>query len=553
MRGKINLTVAMHNLGCKVNSYEADAMLHEMELAGFRPVSWEEKADVYIINTCSVTNIADRKSRQMLHRARAKNPEAVVVAVGCYVQARAEELKSDTAVDLLIGNNIKGSVAREVLRYLEEKETQNNTQKSVYSDCAVPTESGAAERRTEQSQTIQGQAEQSQTIQSKTEQRQAEQGQAIQRQTEQSISEAETGGAQPEGRTADGTAEAEMNASGSDSRVLVEDLTAQQAYDTLYAPAPHGRVRAFVKVQDGCNQFCAYCIIPHLRGRIRSRAQTDTLRELEALAQNGCREVVLTGIHLSSYGLDWADSSYEQNLRRGGEAEALMQLIEAAAAVPGIERIRLGSLEPRIVTEQFAVRMSRVGKLCPHFHLSLQSGCDKTLKAMNRHYTTGDFREACARLRASFPNVAITTDVIAGFPGETEADFEESYRFVEEIGFYELHVFKFSRRAGTPADKMPMQLSEQEKGARSERLLALDKRQSAAFREHFLGKKARVLVEEQVSVNGQSCWSGYSPEYVKFLIPCEKAGEAVTISSIIEVEGIEICETCILANPIHLV
>lgn len=448
-------TVALHNLGCKVNSYEAEAMLAEMKKAGFLVVPWEERADVYIINTCSVTNIADRKSRQMLHKARSKNPDAVVIGVGCYVQAKAEELKKDAAVDILIGNNRKNDIAKVVEEYLAEKRAQS----------------------------------------------------------------------------------------------YVDDLSHPTDYEDMYAADMSDKARAFIKVQDGCNQFCSYCIIPFVRGRIRSRSLSDTVREVEALAAGGYKEVVLTGIHLSSYGLDFENESYEHHMKHAVSSEKLIELIEAVAAVEGIERVRLGSLEPRVITQAFAERLQRIPELCPHFHLSLQSGCDRTLQAMNRHYTTEQFRESCRILRETFADCAITTDVIAGFPGESEADFEESYRFVEEIGFYELHVFKYSRRGGTVADRMPNQLTDREKTARSERLIALGEAQSEAFRTRFVGRSSDVLIEELVEIDGTSYLTGYNKAYVKYLIPAEGVENAAAqIGTIMQVDGFEICKACILAK-----
>lgn len=411
-------TAALHNLGCKVNSYETEAMQQLLEEAGYKIVPFHEKADVYIINTCSVTNIADRKSRQMLHRAKKQNPEAVVVAAGCYVQAAAEELKADLAVDVIIGNNKKQDLVSILEEYFQD---QNDS-----------------------------------------------------------------------------------------SHVIEINETHEYERLTIHKIADH--TRAFLKVQDGCNQFCSYCIIPYTRGRVRSRRPEEVVAEVRELAAAGYREVVLTGIHLSSYGVDFKEE----------EKENLLSLIRQVHEVEGICRIRLGSLEPRIITEEFAEALSGLSKFCPHFHLSLQSGCDETLKRMNRHYTTEEYKRGCDILRRYFDHPAITTDVIVGFPGETEEEFSETKAFLEQIGFYEMHIFKYSRRAGTRADRMPDQVPEQVKSARSEALLALEKQMSRAYRESFLGKKKEVLLEEKTEIGGQEYMIGHTMEYVKAVVPYEE-------------------------------
>lgn len=411
-------TAALHNLGCKVNSYETEAMQQLLEEAGYKIVPFHEKADVYIINTCSVTNIADRKSRQMLHRAKKQNPEAVVVAAGCYVQAAAEELKADLAVDVIIGNNKKQDLVSILEEYFQD---QNDS-----------------------------------------------------------------------------------------SHVIEINETHEYERLTIHKIADH--TRAFLKVQDGCNQFCSYCIIPYTRGRVRSRRPEEVVAEVRELAAAGYREVVLTGIHLSSYGVDFKEE----------EKENLLSLIRQVHEVEGICRIRLGSLEPRIITEEFAKALSGLSKFCPHFHLSLQSGCDETLKRMNRHYTTEEYKRGCDILRRYFDYPAITTDVIVGFPGETEEEFSETKAFLEQIGFYEMHIFKYSRRAGTRADRMPDQVPEQVKSARSEALLALEKQMSRAYRESFLGKKKEVLLEEKTEIGGQEYMIGHTMEYVKAVVPYEE-------------------------------
>ena len=408
-------TAALHNLGCKVNSYETEAMQQLLEEAGYEIVSFHEKADVYIINTCSVTNIADRKSRQMLHRAKKQNPEAVVVAAGCYVQSAAEELKADLAVDVIIGNNKKQDLVPILEEYFKDR---------------------------------------------------------------------------------------------TDSSHVIE-INETHEYERLSIHKIADHTRAFLKVQDGCNQFCSYCIIPYTRGRVRSRRPEEVVAEVRELAAAGYQEVVLTGIHLSSYGVDFKEK----------ENENLLSLIRQVHEVEGIRRIRLGSLEPRIITDDFAKALASMPKFCPHFHLSLQSGCDETLKRMNRHYTTEEYAAGCDILRRYFDNPAITTDVIVGFPGETEEEFEATKAFLERIGFYEMHIFKYSRRAGTRADRMPEQVPEQIKNVRSEALLLLEKQMSKAYRESFLGKKKTVLLEEKTEIGGRAYMIGHTMEYVKAVVP----------------------------------
>ena len=477
------LTAALHNLGCKVNAYEADAMLEELRRAGIRIVPWEgAPADIYIINTCSVTNIADRKSRQMIHKARSMNPAAVVIAAGCYVQARAAELQTDTAVDILVGNQEKGRL----LPILEAYWATHPDRVPA----SLRTSDANADDRT----------------------------------------------AHTDPSTIEKTA------------CFVSDIAEPQPYAALWAGEIADQGRAFIKVQDGCNQFCSYCIIPFVRGRIRSRSIEDTVKEVTDFARRGYHEVVLTGIHLSSYGLDFDDANYEYAMNHEIPSTHLLALIRAVAAVPGIARVRLGSLEPRIITEAFVEALRAIPELCPHFHLSLQSGSDRILTAMNRHYDTAAFRHSVALLRAAWPEVAITTDVIVGFPGESEADFEDSCRFVEEIGFYELHVFKYSRRQGTVADRMPAQLTDRVKSERSERLMKLDAQQSEAFRRRFLGRTEDVIPEEIVEIEGRPYLRGYNRCYVRYLIPLSDAAEgACKIGQIMQVCGQEICGGCVLA------
>ena len=464
----------MHNLGCKVNSYEAEAMVAELREAGAEIVSWDtEKADIYIINTCSVTNIADRKSRQMIHKAHAMNPEAVVIAVGCYVQARAEELKEDNAVDILVGNNEKSRI----VPILEEYYATHGDKKSP--------------------------------------------------------------------------AETEESYFGNRISGHVNDISKEHSYEELWAGEIEDEGRVFIKVQDGCNQFCSYCIIPHVRGRIRSRSVESTVREVRDFAERGYHEMVLTGIHLSSYGLDFDNINYEYAMDNDIPSEHLLELIKCVAQVPGVERVRLGSLEPRIITDSFVEELKKIPEVCPHFHLSLQSGCDRTLKAMNRHYTTGDFRKSVDLIRKEWENAAITTDVIVGFPGESDDDFEESYRFINEMGFYELHVFKYSRRQGTAADRMKDQIPEKIKSGRSERLIRLDEHNSQEFRKRFIGVPDEIIPEEVVEIDGKKYLRGYNRSYVRYLVPfteCERPESK--IGQIIRAEGKDFCETCVLAMPI---
>ena len=418
---------ALHNLGCKVNAYETEAMQQQLEERGYEIVPFDRKADVYIINTCSVTNIADRKSRQMLHRAKKLNPEAVVVAAGCYVQVAAGTLKEDSSVDIIIGNNNKARLADILEEYMRDRRT------------------------------------------------------------------------------------------GRDGYVL--DIASSGEYEELHVSRLGEHTRAFIKVQDGCNQFCSYCIIPYARGRVRSRKPEDVEAEVKGLVARGYREVVLTGIHLSSYGTEHMEGSPV----KGGDWDSgpLWDLIERIHRVEGLERIRLGSLEPRIITREFAEKLAGLPEFCPHFHLSLQSGCDATLKRMNRHYTTEDYLRRCSILRETFDHPAVTTDVIAGFPGETEEEFGITRDFLETVQFYEMHVFKYSRRQGTRAAVMADQVPEQVKARRSDVLLELEKTMSREYRERFAGSRVSVLFEEAAEIGGKWYMMGHTPQYVKAALPLE--------------------------------
>jgi len=419
---------AFHNLGCKVNSYETEAMQQLLEDAGYEIVPFREGADVYIINTCSVTNVADRKSRQMLHRAKKMNPSAAVVAVGCYVQAAGAELKKDEAVDLIVGNNQKKDLVQILDDYFADHENSGE----------------------------------------------------------------------------------------------ILDIGHSQEYEELHIRRIADHTRAFIKVQDGCNQFCSYCIIPYTRGRVRSRRPEDIEHEVRGIAEAGYKEIVLTGIHLSSYGVDFKDE----------QKENLLTLIKRLDQIPGIERLRLGSLEPRIVTREFAKELARMRTICPHFHLSLQSGCDATLKRMNRRYNAAEYQACCEILREEFDNPAITTDVIVGFPGETEEEFAETERFLKAIHFYEMHIFKYSRRAGTRAADMPDQVPEGIKSVRSDILLALEKQQSLEYRGRFLGTEEEILLEEPIEIDGTKYMMGHTRQYVKGAVPYEEGLKNKTVKGI---------------------
>ena len=399
---------ALHNLGCKVNAYETEAMQQMLESAGYEIVSFGDKADVYVINTCSVTNMADRKSRQMLHRAKKLNPEAVVVAAGCYVQTKEQEAVVDEAIDIIIGNNKKHELVSRLDEFFRDH----------------------------------------------------------------------------------GKIDAVLD---------INDKN--QEFEELYLDKPSEHTRAFIKVQDGCNQFCSYCIIPYARGRVRSRNMDSVLEEVTRLAENGYQEVVLTGIHLSSYGIE--------------TGESLLHLIQEIHKVEGIRRIRLGSLEPKIVKEKFAEELSKLEKVCPHFHLSLQSGCDATLQRMNRKYTAEEYKRGCDVLRKYFEHPAITTDVIVGFPGETEEEFAITKAFLEQIHFYEMHIFQYSKRQGTRAAVMKNQVAENIKKVRSAELIELGDKMSLEFRQYYIGREEEVLFEEAIEIDAKQYYIGYTKEYVK--------------------------------------
>ena len=442
---------ALHNLGCKVNAYETEAMQEMLEKAGYEIVPFKEGADLYVINTCTVTNIADRKSRQMLHRARKMNPDAVVVAAGCYVQAKEKEIQVDDCIDIVLGNNKK----QNLIEALEEYERTHNA------DCNV--------------------TENEKNAKNQENDRKAE--------------------------------------------IKMEEIGKTKEYENLHLTKPGDHTRAYIKVQDGCNQFCSYCIIPFARGRVRSRSREDVVREITGLVAQGYREAVLTGIHLSSYGVDFPKE----------ERESLLSLIQAVSRVEGISRIRLGSLEPRIITEEFLEGIVKTGKVCPHFHLSLQSGCNKTLKNMNRRYSAQEYAEKCELIRKFYPVPALTTDVIVGFPQETEEDFEESYEFVKKIHFYETHIFKYSRRHGTKAASMDGQLTEAAKAQRSDRMLELHEIRAREYEEAMIGKKMELLLEEEIEIDGRPWYVGHSREYVRAVISktdAHRVNDLVTVKAV---------------------
>jgi threonylcarbamoyladenosine tRNA methylthiotransferase MtaB len=412
-----------------------DAMIQALKAKGFEIVPFEEKADIYIVNTCTVTNIADRKSRQMLHRAKKTNPEGIVVAVGCYVQSDREAVEADSAVDLIVGNNRKKDLVQILESYLDGVEGN-----------AIDTDNGIEN---------------------------------------------------------------------------VIDINYTSEYEDMRITSTDEHTRAYIKIQDGCNQFCTYCMIPYARGRVRSRSKEAILEEIKGLCENGYKEFVLTGIHISSYGIDFKQEN------------ALLQLINEIDRIDGVERIRLGSLEPRIITEEFAKGISSLEHICPHFHLSLQSGCETVLKRMNRHYTPEEYLKGVEILRSVFNHPAITTDIIVGFPGETDGEFMETYDFAQKVGFYEMHIFKYSKRKGTKAAVMPDQINEGIKAKRSAMLLEMEARDSRYFREYYVGSKQEVLIEEVKKINNKDYYIGHTNEYVKVATE-EKIKENTLVTGIIE-------------------
>lgn len=415
--------VAFHNLGCKVNSYEMDGIMQMFQKRDYEIVDFAQKADIYVINTCSVTNIADRKSRQMIHKAKAQNPDSITVAVGCYVQADAKRAADDESIDIAIGNNVKNDIVDIVESYIE---------------------------------------------------------------------------------------------SGNEVNCHCTDLSVRQPYEEFMLESSMEHTRAFIKIQDGCNQFCSYCIIPYTRGRVRSREAESILNEIRGLVQRGYREFVLTGIHLSSYGLD--DDVYNRFAGDDATNEKLLEVIRRVALIDGVDRIRLGSLEPRLITADFLKAIAAISKVCPHFHISLQSGSDSVLKRMNRQYSADDFAKRVGLIREYYEHPAIATDVIVGFAGETMEEFNETRAFLEKIKLYETHIFKFSRRKGTVADKMEGQLTEKEKTARSEILIAEQIPRRDEFLSYAVGRSLEVLTEEIKEIDGKQYLVGYTQDYMRCAI-----------------------------------
>ena len=437
-------TVAFHNLGCKVNSYEIEVMQQNFQNNGYEIVPFDTKADIYVVNTCTVTNIADRKSRQMLHRARKLNPDAVVVATGCYVQTSPDRAIADDAIDICIGNNRKNAIIEIVEEHLSKIEEQK---------LAGDTDSANKEIKTEDI----------------------------------------------------------IDIGSTDISVGYEDMLLTDTAE---------RVRAYIKIQDGCNQFCSYCAIPLARGRVRSRRRESILDEIKGLTEKGFKEFVLTGIHISSYGMDFIDRNSEDYLGNKDvrdlamKKEYLLNLIKEVADIEGVKRIRLGSLEPRIITDRFASKLAGIEKICPHFHLSMQSGCDETLKRMNRHYTCEEYMSKVEILRQYFDNPAITTDVIVGFPGETEEEFNRTVKFIREVQFYETHIFKYSPRKGTVAAGLPGQLTDKVKSGRSDVLEAIDRQAQSKYRALFEGKTSSILIEEEKQIGDDTYLIGHTPKYM---------------------------------------
>lgn len=421
--------VAFHTLGCKVNIYETEAMQELMQKAGYSIVDFDDKADIYVVNTCSVTNMADRKSRQMLHKAKKDNPDAVIVAVGCYVQAAAKSIKQDEKIDIIIGNNMKNKIADIINDYYEYQDP--NT----------------------------------------------------------------------------------VDISGD----FVLDISKIKEYEEFRVLKHKEHTRAFIKIQDGCNQFCSYCIIPYTRGRVRSRSIEEIEKEVRDLVNVGYKEVILTGIHISSYGLDFEDRIQ------------LIELVEKVAAIEGVKRLRISSLEPRIITEEFVERLAKLDNFCPHFHLSLQSGSDNTLKAMSRRYDALEFKEGVRLIRKYFDMPALTTDIIAGFPGETEDDFTESLEYIRDIGFFELHVFPYSKREGTKAASMKETLSNKDKTRRVNLLLSMQEPIRRKFLEEKIGKEVEVLIESEFEHENKRYVLGHSKEYIKVALPYKEKARNMII------------------------
>ena len=403
-------TVAFITLGCKVNQYETNAMTQQFIEKGYEVVDHTQKADIYIVNTCTVTNMSDRKSRQMLRRVKELNKKAIVVACGCYAQVAKEELEKIEEINLVLGNNEKKDIVEHIEKYIKSKNTEKQT---------IP-------------------------------------------------------------------------------EVQTEDVMNQKEFVEFGDITFTEKTRAVIKIQDGCDRFCSYCIIPYARGRVRSRKPEHILSEIQKIAKEGIKEVVITGIHIASYGKD-----FKQEYR-------LIDLLEEMNGIEGIERIRLGSIEPLLITEEFVSRLEKLSKICHQFHLSLQSGCDETLKRMNRRYTTEEFKDITKLLRKTFEDAILTTDIIVGFPGESEEEFEKTYAFLEEIKFYKMHVFKYSPRKGTKAAVMPNQIDGNKKEERSKRLIELSNKNEKTYNQQYIGKEVEVLFEEEKD----GVWQGHTKNYI---------------------------------------
>ena len=426
------MKVAFYTLGCKVNQYETNGMIQAFLEKGYEIVDFTEKSDIYIINTCTVTSISDKKSRQMIRRTKQLNPEAIVVAVGCYAQVAKDKLEEIKDIDLILGISEK----TEIIKYVEEEIKERNP------------------------------------------------------------------------------------------KTYISDVMHQKQFVDFGSVNYTDKNRVAIKVQDGCNQFCTYCIIPYARGRIRSRKIENVKKEVEDLAQKGIKEIVITGIHVASYGKD-----LEENI-------GLIDLLEEINKIDGIERIRLSSLEPTLITEEFVKRLSKLAKICDHFHLSLQSGCNETLKRMNRHYTTEDFKKATELLRKTYPNVALTTDIIVGFPGETEEEFNITYDFLKEINFYKMHVFKYSPRHGTKAEKMPNQIDGNIKEERSKKLIELSDKNEINQNKRYINKNLDVLIEEFE----EGYYKGHTTNYIMVKIQenTNNLQNKIVTIKIIDNEGIDL-------------
>ncbi len=475
--------VAFHNLGCKVNSYEMEVMQQIVQNRGYEIVQFTQKADAYIVNTCTVTNIADRKSRQMLHRAKQLNPDAVVVAAGCYAQTGEADLEKDSAVDIIVGNNHKTEIADILDDYFNNRCAQKNNNSDDEKE----------------------------------------------------------------------------------KLTVMSDLTGPSDYENAEVTIGESRIRADVKIQDGCNQFCSYCAIPLARGRVRSRRPEDVISEIKNLAKNGHKEIVLTGIHICSYGIDFDDEAWKngkvepsvhetnsevmRDYRGKTKLFDLVEMIDKEISSDEIQRIRLGSLEPRVITNENVERLVKIERVCPHFHLSLQSGCDETLKRMNRHYTTDEYEKGVKLLRDSYAaagkNVAITTDVIVGFPGETIGEFETTRKYLENLELYEMHIFKYSRRKNTVADRLPDQVKDELKNSRSDVLLDMTEKHSDKYREKYVGKEMEVLWEEEK----KGIFFGHTADYVKAAMKASEFSEDPT-GKIVTVKGVKVAGGLVEAKPL---